>query len=120
MDARGRKAQPPLAVMAANWRVLTTVPSNAGTNWTRVSFLPEPRPPGGRVRLEWFPAQRGQALRGHGSTSWLDEVSVKRLAQTPPELARALDLDTLAGERADGYGFDGFGVATFEPSKRRG
>lgn len=86
------RLNPLLAVMAANWRVLTTVPSNAGTNWTRVSFLFRAPASGGRVRLEWFPGTTGKLYEGMAGTSWLDEVSVKRLAQTPPELARALDL----------------------------
>jgi len=86
------RLNPLLAVMAANWRVLTTVPSNAGTNWTRVSFLFRAPASGGRVRLEWFPATTGRLYEGMAGTSWLDEVSVKRLAQMPPELARALEL----------------------------
>ena len=86
------RLNPLFAVMAENWRVLTTVPSNAGTNWTRVGFLFRAPASGGRVRLEWFPGTTGPLYEGAAGTGWLDDVAVRRLAQTPPELARALEL----------------------------
>lgn len=85
------RLDPLLAVMTENWRVLASVPSHAGTNWTRVSFVfrSESR---GRARLEWFPGSTGKLYEGAAGASGLDDVSVARLARTPPELARALEL----------------------------
>jgi hypothetical protein len=86
-----RRLNPLLAAMGENWRVLAFVPSNAGTNWTRVSFVFRTET-AGRVRLEWFPGSTGKLYEGVAGASWLDDVAVARLTQTPPELARALEV----------------------------
>ncbi len=85
------RLNPMLAVMAMNWRVLAVVPSNSGTNWTRVSFLFNSED-NDRVRFEWFPGASGKLYEGGPGASWLDDVSVTRMAEVPPELRRALDL----------------------------
>ena len=85
------RLNPLLAVMTEGWKTLAVMPSNAGTNWTRVSFIfqSETRD---RVRFEWFPGATGKLYEGGPGTSWLDEVSVAKVERVPPELQRALDL----------------------------
>jgi hypothetical protein len=85
------RLNPMLAAMTMKWKVLAAVPCNAGTNWTRVSFVfnsSENR----QMRFEWFPGSKGKLYEGFAGTSWLDDVSVTRLTSVPPKLQRALDL----------------------------
>lgn len=88
--AEGR-LNPVLAVMTLDWKPLAAVASNAGTNWTRVTFLFNSADHD-RVRFEWFPGAQGKPYQGFAGTSWLDEVTVTRLKQVPPALQRALAL----------------------------
>ena len=93
------RLNPMLVAGTVGWGVLATVPSNAGTNWTRASFLFQSGD-NDRVRLEWFPGTTGKLYEGGPGTSWLDEVRVAKLDPVPPELARALDVTrSHAGER---------------------
>ncbi len=85
------RLNPVLSVMNMRWKPLAVTPSNARTNWTRVSLIFS-SDDNHCVRLEWFPGASGQLYEGGPGTSWLDEVSVTRLAAVPPELQRALDL----------------------------
>ena len=85
------RLNPMLSVMAIKWRVLAAVPSNAGTNWTRVSFIFNSGD-SDRVRFECFPGAMGKLYEGGPGTSWLDEVSIIKMEQVPPALQRALDL----------------------------
>ncbi len=90
LRADGR-LNPMLAVMTLKWKVLSALPSDAGTNWTRVTFVFNSAD-NSRVRLEWFPGARGKLYDGFAGTSWLDDVSVTRLERVPPALRQALDL----------------------------
>lgn len=85
------RLNPMLVAGTVKWGVLATVPSNAGTNWTRASFLFQSGDHD-RVRLEWFPGTTGKLYEGGPGTSWLDEVRVAKLDPVPPELQRALEL----------------------------
>jgi hypothetical protein len=90
LRADGR-LNPVLAVMTLNWRPLEAVASNAGTNWTRVTFIFNSADHD-RVRFEWFPGAQGKPYQGFAGTSWLDDVRVTKLARVPPALQRALAL----------------------------
>ena len=85
------RLNPLLSVMNLRWKALAVVPTHAGTNWSRVSFLFN-ADQNAQVRLEWFPGASGRLYEGGPGSSWLDEVSVTRLDEVPPELRRALDL----------------------------
>ena len=85
------RLNPLLSVMNLRWKPLAVVPTHAGTNWSRVSFIFN-ADQNTRVRLEWFPGSSGRLYEGGPGSSWLDEVSVTRLDEVPPELRRALDL----------------------------
>ena len=85
------RLNPMLAVMTLKWRVLAAVPSNAGTNWTHVSFI-FISDDSERVRFELFPGATGKLYEGGPGTSWLDEVSITKLENVPLALQRALDL----------------------------
>jgi hypothetical protein len=85
------RLNPVLSVMNLRWKPLAVVPSNAGTTWTRVSFIFNSGH-NTRVRFQWFPGASGQLYEGGPGASWLDDVSVTPLASVPPEIQRALDL----------------------------
>ena len=85
------RLNPMLAVMTLKWRALAAVPSNARTNWTRVSFIFN-SDDSDRVRFEWFPGAIGKLYEGGPGTSWLDEVSITKMERVPPALQHALDL----------------------------
>ena len=90
LRADGR-LNPMLAVTTMNWKPLESVASNAGTNWTRLTFIFNSAEQD-RVRLEWFPGAQGQLYQGFAGTSWLDDVRVTKLDRVPPALQRALAL----------------------------
>lgn len=90
---------PVLAVMTMGWRTLATVPSGAGTNWTRVSFTFHSGD-NDRVRFQWFAGAQGKLYQGFAGTSWLDDVRVTRLETPPASLQRAIALTT-APKRAE-------------------
>jgi len=85
------RLNPMLAVMTLQWRVLAAVPSSAGTNWTRASFIFN-SDDSDRVRFEWFPGATGKLYEGGSGASWLDEVRITKLEHVPPALQYALDL----------------------------
>jgi hypothetical protein len=85
------RLNPLLAVMALNWRVLAAVPSNATTNWIRVTYIFNSAE-NTQVRFEWFPGSAGKLYEGGPGMSWLDDVSITQLDSVPPALQRALEL----------------------------
>lgn len=85
------RLNPVLSVMNMRWKPLAAVPSNAGTNWTCVSFIFN-ADQSDCVRFEWFPGSSGQLYEGGPGASWLDDVSIRRLDAVPAELRRAIEL----------------------------
>lgn len=85
------RLNPLLTVLTMKWKVLASSPSHAGTNWTRVSFIFN-ADDNDRVRFEWFPGTTGPLYEGGPGVSWLDELSVVKLAAVPPDIQKALDL----------------------------
>lgn len=85
------KLNPVLSVMTMKWRVLAAVPSNASNGWTKVALIFNSAE-NEFVRFEWFPGSKGKLYEGGAGTSWLDDLSIRRLAQVPPAVQRALEL----------------------------
>lgn len=82
---------PVISVTTIDWRPLATTASHASDDWTDVR-LPFRAPRGGKVRFEWFPGSHGDLYEGRPGTSWLDDVSIRKISDPPSALLRSFEL----------------------------
>lgn len=85
------KLEPLIVVQTEDWTNLATVSCGKSTEWTELrlvfqSFAND------AIRCEWFPGAEGKLYTGVAGTSWLDDVSIRPVADPSPDLLKAFEL----------------------------